>query len=64
MLVLTRREGESLRIGKDIVVKVSKIRGGQVQLGISAPKNIDVHREEIYSRIHREKNGNRLPQQN
>ena len=59
MLILTRREGETLRIGENITVKVLQIRGGQVQIGVSAPAEVDVHREDIYSRIHREKNGNR-----
>ncbi len=58
MLILTRREGECLRIGENITVKVLQVRGGQVQIGVSAPTEVDVHREEIYSRIHREKNGN------
>lgn len=51
MLVLTRRVGESIMIGDDVVVTVTAIRGGQVTIGISAPKDIDVHREEVYERI-------------
>lgn len=51
MLVLTRRVGESIMIGDDVVVTVTAIRGGQVTVGISAPKEIDVHREEVYERI-------------
>ncbi len=53
MLVLTRRVGESIMIGDDVVVTVTGIRGGQVIVGISAPKEIDVHREEVYERIRR-----------
>lgn len=51
MLVLSRRLGEVLRIGDDIVVTVLGISGNQVRLGIQAPKSIDVHREEVYKRI-------------
>jgi carbon storage regulator len=51
MLVLTRRVGESIMIGDDVVVTVTGIRGGQVTVGISAPKEVDVHREEVYERI-------------
>lgn len=52
MLVLSRRLGEVLRVGDDIVVTVLGINGNQVRLGIQAPKEIAVHREEIYKRIH------------
>lgn len=51
MLVLTRREGESIVIGNDIVVSVLQYRGNQVQLGISAPSEIAVHRQEIYDQV-------------
>lgn len=52
MLVLTRRVGEKLIIGDDIEVVVLGYQGDQVRLGIKAPKDVDVHREEIYQRIH------------
>jgi carbon storage regulator len=54
MLVLTRRVGESIRIDGDIVVKVVDLDSRHVKLGIEAPKNVSVNREEIYERIQRE----------
>jgi carbon storage regulator len=51
MLILTRRMGESLMIGRDIVVTVLGVKGSQVRIGVNAPKNVAVHREEIYDRI-------------
>jgi carbon storage regulator len=50
-LSLTRRPGESLRIGDDIEVKVVEINRGQVRIGVTAPKHVPVHRAEIYERI-------------
>ena len=52
MLILTRRQGESVMIGEGVVVTVLEVRGNQVRLGIEAPKDVQVHREEIYERIH------------
>lgn len=51
MLILTRRVGETLVIGDDISVTVLGVKGNQVRLGVSAPKDVSVHREEIYERI-------------
>lgn len=55
MLILTRRVGETLIIGDDVSVTVLGVRGNQIRIGVNAPKNVSVHREEIYDRIQREK---------
>lgn len=55
MLILTRRVGESIIMGDDIEINVLSIKAHQVRLGITAPKNLSVHREEIYKKIQEEK---------
>ena len=58
MLILTRRIGESLKIGDDVSVTVLEVKGNQVRLGVAAPKSVEVHREEVFHRIAEE---NRAP---
>jgi carbon storage regulator len=57
MLILTRRVGETVMIGNDVTVTVLGVKGNQVRIGINAPKNVAVHREEIFERIKREQQG-------
>lgn len=52
MLILTRRKGEAIMIGDDVTVCVLSVEGSQVRLGIQAPQSVDVHRDEVYKRIH------------
>jgi carbon storage regulator len=54
VLILTRRVGETLKIGKDVDVTVLGVQGNQVRIGIKAPKDVAVHREEVFDRIQRE----------
>ncbi len=54
MLILTRRVGETLMIGDEVTVTVLGVKGNQVRIGVNAPKDVAVHREEIYERIKRE----------
>ena len=54
MLILTRRVGETVMIGNEVTVTVLGVKGNQVRVGVNAPKDVAVHREEIYERIKRE----------
>jgi len=55
MLILTRRAGETVMIGSEVTITVLGVKGNQVRIGINAPKDVAVHREEIYERIQSEK---------
>ena len=57
MLILTRRAGETVMIGSDVTITVLGVKGNQVRIGINAPKDVAVHREEIYERIQSEQAG-------
>jgi len=61
MLILTRRTGETLNIGDDVEVTILAVKGNQVRLGINAPRDIPVHRAEIYARIKKERAGQNGP---
>ena len=60
MLILTRKVGESLLIGDDVSITILNIRGNQVKIGVQAPKDVSVHREEIYQRIQQTKDENKV----
>jgi carbon storage regulator len=55
MLILTRRVGEALVVGTEVTVTVMAVKGNQVRIGINAPKDVQVHREEVYDRVQAEK---------
>ena len=55
MLILTRKVGETLMVGEDVTVTVMAVHGNQVRIGINAPRDVAVHREEIYDRVQAEK---------
>lgn len=55
MLILTRKIGETIMIGDDVTITVLGVQGGQVRIGVAAPRDVEVHREEIYERIQKEK---------
>jgi carbon storage regulator len=57
MLILTRKVNESLRVGDDVIVTVLGIKSGQIRIGINAPRDIEVHRQEVYERIQNEQRG-------
>lgn len=63
MLILTRRVGETINIGDDVTVTVLGVKGNQVRIGVKAPKETAVHREEIYERVKREEEAARAPRQ-
>ena len=63
MLILTRRVGETLMIGEHVSVTVLGVKGNQVRIGVNAPREVAVHREEIYDRIHRQHDES-VPQSN
>lgn len=62
MLILTRKYGEKIIIGDDITVQIIGVKGGCVKIAIDAPKDISVHREEIYKKIHKEIENNKESQ--
>lgn len=57
MLILTRKVNESLRVGDDVTLTVLGIKGGQIRIGINAPRDVEVHRQEVYERIQKERRG-------
>ena len=55
MLILTRRIGETLKIGDNIEVTILSLKGNQIRIGVNAPKDVEVHRSEVYDRIQKER---------
>ena len=62
MLILTRRVGETLMVGDEVTVTVLGVKGNQVRLGVNAPRDVAVHREEIYERIKKEQDDEESPE--
>jgi len=62
MLILTRRVGESVVIGDDVSVTILGVKGNQVRIGVTAPMDVSVHRQEIYERIKKEQTGESPPE--
>jgi carbon storage regulator len=62
MLILTRRVGESLMVGDEITVTVLGVKGNQVRIGVNAPRDVAVHREEIYNRIQNDESPKKDPE--
>ena len=60
MLILTRRVGETIMVGDDVTISVLGVKGNQVRIGVNAPKEVSVHREEIYMRIQNEKSNQKV----
>ncbi|MBN1515689.1 carbon storage regulator CsrA [Candidatus Sumerlaeota bacterium] len=54
MLILTRKPGESIRIGADVTVQVLEVKGNQIRIGVAAPRNVAIHRQEIFEAIQQE----------
>jgi carbon storage regulator len=63
MLILTRRVGETLMVGDNITVTVLGVKGNQVRIGVNAPRDVSVHREEIYQRIQKEKDDGNIAEE-
>jgi len=62
MLVLTRKLGETIRVGEAITVRVLEVKGNQVRLGVEAPADVRIYREEVYRAIHKETDEGTLPE--
>ena len=60
MLILTRKVGEKLMVGNDVIVTIVGVKANQVRIGVNAPKDLTVHRQEVYERLRRDQNRARL----